>query len=294
MRLAKETELVFDYSLQTRRLEDVDPGALVNGDPWVPLLGLSSDLSGEIVTTSEPMMHSGGSILIYRDSRDDRFRPTSGGTSSTHLEMGDGAFSGAATLRGSTRVERLVPVGPVIIDFVGSAGIGWAEGRSVTLPLEDRFYLGGGSTLRGFDLNSVGPANLTTRPEVPFPSQVEPVVDGISLRDSPAHWVATGGDSFAAFTVELRVPLPVLGLHQLDSTALTLFSDTGHVGFIDPLIITTSGLEGRDPIFRTSFGAGLRIATPIGPASFDVGINPSPMTERNEAWILPHLSLGVL
>jgi outer membrane protein assembly factor BamA len=49
-----------------------------------------------------------------------------------------------------------------------------------------------------------------------------------------------------------------------------------------------------DPLFRTSFGTGLRIATPIGPASFDVGFNPNPLPEREETWILPHLSLGVL
>jgi outer membrane protein insertion porin family len=294
MRLTQETELVFDYRLQQRRLEDVDPGALVNGDPWVSELGLEPDLSGTIVTSSNPLMYSGGSILVYRDTLDDRFAPTRGGTSSTHLELGDGAFSGVASLRASTRVERLIPLGPVVLDWVGAGGLGWAQGRAATLPLEDRFYLGGGSTLRGFALNSVGPANLTSRPEVGFPSQVEPVIDGLSLRDEPAHWVATGGDSFAAMTLELRVPLSVFGLRQLDSTSLTVFSDTGHVGFIDPLIITSSGLLGTAPLLRTSFGAGLRIATPIGPAALEVGINPSPIAERDEAWILPHLSLGVL
>ncbi len=294
MRLSAETELVFDYTVQSRRLEDVDPGALVNGDPWVPLLGLSEDLSGDVLSTSNPLVFSGGSILVYRDWRNDRFAPTSGGTSSTQLEMGDGAISGVATVRGTTRMERLVPLGPFVLGVVGSGGLGWAEGRSVTLPLEDRFYLGGGRTLRGFSLNSVGPANLTSRPEVPFPSQVEPVVDGLSLRDMPAHWVATGGDSFAAFTLELQVPMPVLGLRQLDGTSLVLFTDAGYVGFIDPAVITTSALQGTDPPIRGSFGTGIRIATPIGPASFDVGINPNPITERGEAWILPHLSLGVL
>ena len=98
----------------------------------------------------------------------------------------------------------------------------------------------------------------------------------------------------AAATMELRIPLPVIGLRKMDGTSLVLFSDSGHVGFLDPAVVTTSRLEGKDPPVRLSFGAGIRIATPVGPASFDIGINPYPINEREEALVLPHLSLGVL
>ena len=97
----------------------------------------------------------------------------------------------------------------------------------------------------------------------------------------------------ASGTIEFRIPLAAVGLRS-ESTSVVLFSDVGNVGFVDPTVVTTSVLEDRDPIVRMSFGAGLRLSTPVGPASFDIGINPNPMTERNEAWLLPHLSLGVL
>jgi outer membrane protein insertion porin family len=294
MRLGPETEAVVDYRVQARRIEDVDPGSLVNGDPWIPLLGLEPDLTGDVITSSEPRVVSGGSLLFYRDGRDDRFDPRRGGTTSAMFEVSDGAFVKPVTLRSTGRFERLIPMGPVVLDLVAFGGIGWAQGTGVTLPLEDRFYLGGGSTLRGFRLNSVGPANLTSRPEIPFPGQIEPAVDGISLRNQPAHWVATGGDAFAAFSAEIWLPLPLLGFSRLDSTSLVFFTDTGHVGFLDPSVITSSRVLGTDPPIRTSFGTGLRIATPIGPASFDVGFNPNPLSEREEPWILPHLSIGVL
>jgi outer membrane protein insertion porin family len=294
MRLSGMAEAVVDYRVQIRRLVDVDSGMLVNGDPWLSAVGLGEDMEGDPILTSAPRVVSGGSLLLVRDGRDDRFNPRSGGNWSTHLEVGDGVFSGTVTMRATTHVERLIPLGPLVLDLVGRGGIGFAQGRSVTLPLEERFFLGGGSTLRGFQLNSVGPANFTARPEVGHPKQSEPAIDGLTLPLQPAQWVATGGDGMASATVEIRVPLPALGFRKMDGTSIVFFSDTGHVGFLDPSVVTTSRLEARDPLVRSSFGAGLRIATPVGPASFDIGINPNPMAEREEPVFLPHLSLGVL
>jgi outer membrane protein insertion porin family len=293
MRLSDRAEAVVDYRVQVRRLVDVDPGALVNGDPWVPYLGLADDLSGDPVLTSDARVVSGGGLMVVHDQRDDRFNPRKGGLWSTHVEFGDGAFTGNVTMRASGKIERLIPVGPVVVDLVGRAGVGFAQGRTVTLPLEERFFLGGGSSLRGFATDSVGPANFAMRPEIDHPSQSEPLVDGLALPREPGHWVATGGDAMFSGTVELRVPLSVIGVNS-DSASLVLFSDAGKVAFLDPTVVTTSTIEGQDPWARFSFGTGLRIATPVGPASFDVGINPNPIADRDEAWILPHLSLGVL
>ena len=43
---------IVDYRVQIRQLVDVDPGALVNGDPWIGYLGLTDDISGEPVLDS--------------------------------------------------------------------------------------------------------------------------------------------------------------------------------------------------------------------------------------------------
>jgi translocation and assembly module TamA len=231
--------------------------------------------------------------LVVHDQRDDRFNPTSGGVWSGQVEFGDGAFTGTVTMRAQGKVERLIPVGGFVLDLIGRGGLGFAQGRTVTLPLEERFFLGGGASMRGFATDSVGPANFGMRPEIEHPSQTEPVVDGLGLPGAPGHWVATGGDAMAAGTVELRMPLSRIGLSS-ETTSLVLFSDFGTVAFLDPTVVTTSIVQQRDPFMRVSFGGGLRFVTPVGPASFDVGFNPSPMEERNEAWVTPHLSLGVL
>jgi outer membrane protein insertion porin family len=294
MRLSKRAEAVVDYRVQVRRLVDVDPGSLVNGDPWLPFLGLSEDISGEPILESGDRVVSGGSFLLVFDGRDDRFNPKSGGLWSTHLEVGDGAFSGDVTMRATAKVERLFSLGPLVLDLVGRGGIGMAQGQRSTLPLEERFFLGGGTTLRGFSTNSVGPANFARRPNVGHPRQTDAIVDGLALADNSGQWAATGGDAMAAATVELRMPMPVLGFRRMDGVDLVVFSDMGHVGFVDSTVVTTSRLEGSDPWLRSSVGAGLRFSTPVGPASIDIGINTRPIKARNEAVILPHFTLGVL
>ncbi len=294
MRLSDRAEAMVDYRVQVRRLVDVDPGSLVNGDPWLPYLGLSEDLAGDPILESGKRVVSGGSLLLVVDARDDRFDPKSGTLWSTHFEVGDGVFSGDVTMRATAKLERLIPLGPVVLDLVGRGGLGIAQGNRSTLPLEERFFLGGGTTLRGFSTNSVGPANFARRPQIDHPSQTEPVIDGLALASGSGQWVATGGDAMAAASVELRIPMPLLGFRRMDGVDLVLFSDMGHVGFLDSTIVTTSRLESADPWLRVSVGAGLRFSTPVGPASLDLGINTSPIRERNEPVFLPHLTLGVL
>ncbi len=294
MRLSRKSEAVVDYRVQVRQLVDVDPGALVNGDPWIDYLGLGPDISGDPVLESGQRVVSGGSLLLVNDRRNNRFNPKRGGLWSTHLEVGDGVFSGEVTFRATAKGERLIPIGPIVLDITGRGGFGVAQGRRTTLPLEERFFLGGGTTLRGFKTDSVGPANFARRPEIDHPSQTEPIVDGLAMAGNGGQWVPTGGDMMAAASFELRVPLSLLGFRRLDQVDWVFFTDMGHVGFIDPTVVTTSRLEGKDPIIRASVGTGLRFATPVGPASLDIGFNTRPIAERDEPVVLPHLTLGVL
>ena len=202
--------------------------------------------------------------------------------------MADPAF-----LKAIGRVEQLVPLGPLVLDLSGRGGVGWVAGDHTTLAVEDRFTLGGSGSLRGFKRDTVGPSNLVGRPEVDYPSQIDPVVNATALETAPTHWVATGGDELAVLTAELRVPLPVLGL-DFESTSLVLFCDAGHLGFLDSAVYTTSKQDGLDRFARVGVGAGLHVATPIGPAALDLGINLDPISRYDEPRFVPHLTLGSL
>jgi outer membrane protein assembly complex protein YaeT len=293
-KVSRKSAAVVDYHAQMRRLEDVDPGALVNGDPWLPYLALDSPEEGVPSTPSDRRPVTGLGVSWITDLRDDRFNPMRGTYLSGILDLGDGLVTDDATFKGTARVQQLVGLGQLVLDVVGQGGVAWAEGRGTTLGVEDRFYLGGAATMRGFHQNTVGPANQVARPEVDFPEQIEPLIDGTTLASDPEHWVPTGGDAMAALSVELRTPMPLLGFESLDGWSWVVFTDIGHVGFLDYTITTTSRLEGLDPPVRIGIGTGLRVATPIGPASFDVGFNPYPLDERDEPFVLVHLSIGAL
>jgi outer membrane protein assembly factor BamA len=72
---------------------------------------------------------------------------------------------------------------------------------------------------------------------------------------------ATGGNTLAVGNVELRVPSPVF------SSRLRL------AAFVDAGGVWQRG-SGVGAVIRVTPGAGLRVATPLGPARLDVAYNP--------------------
>jgi outer membrane protein assembly factor BamA len=106
------------------------------------------------------------------------------------------------------------------------------------------FFLGGVDSLRGFLQDSVIPQDVATK-----------ILSGQFAVESVA---IRGGDVFINPRLELRIPFS--GIWEGG-----VFLDTGNV-WVDP--------TNFDPFrLRYSAGAGIRVATPIGPIAFDYGIN---------------------
>lgn len=287
-------EAFVGYRAQLRRLEDIEVGALVQGDPWLELLGLEEDGTGRARLPSASRLVTGPTFVLVRDGRNDRFNPTRGSFLTGSMEVTDGLAQSFVTARGLVRAEQLVPVGPLTLNLGVRLGGGWAQGSDVTLPIEERFYLGGSGSLRGFQLNTVGPANFAGRPDVPFPDELESLIEGSGIRGNTARWVPTGGDALLSGTVEVRVPLTALGFADLDSAQWVVFTDVGQVGFLSPALLPTSARQDLDQLVRKGLGTGIRVSTPVGPAALDLGFNPWPQVERDEPAFVAHLSLGEL
>jgi outer membrane protein insertion porin family len=109
------------------------------------------------------------------------------------------------------------------------------------VPIDERFYLGGIYTLRGFDSREVGP------------------------RDANGDFV--GGDTEAFFNFEYIFPL----FEELKIKGVTFF-DVGNAWG------DYGAEEDADPFgsWRYSAGAGVRWLSPLGPMRFEYGVNLDP------------------
>jgi outer membrane protein insertion porin family len=134
------------------------------------------------------------------------------------------------------------------------------EVTCTTIPLPERFFAGGGTSLRGFGLNQAGPRDPTTG----FP---------------------VGGLAVLAFNQELRFPmnLPIIG-NRLGGT---IFYDAGNV-YTD---VEHISLAWKPPAnnnlsyFSHTVGFGVRYPTPVGPVRVDFGYQLNPASY--EATIAP-------
>jgi outer membrane protein insertion porin family len=122
------------------------------------------------------------------------------------------------------------------------------------VPLSERFFSGGATSLRGFPINGAGPQRsvvVCTNPE--------------DKTSCSTIRVPIGGNQIFIFNSELRFPLPVKkGLGGV------LFYDGGNV--FNRISIRHFFRE-----YTNAIGFGLRYNTPIGPVRFDVGRNLNPV-----------------
>jgi outer membrane protein assembly factor BamA len=290
LRLGEKGKAELAYRVQLRRLLDVDPGVVVPGDPWLDELSLTDlgDPAPSLPSVTRPQ--SGLDLSFVVDLRDDPFNPRRGALGSFVLNVTDEVLSDLSFLRGEGSVSWWWPLGGLGLQGRLRGGAGWVPGGEGTLPLEDRFRLGGGADLRGFALDSVGPANRVSREDIDFNDDLAPFID-YTGRTADTRWVTTGGDAMALASLELRVPFERLGLARWAGTELAFFADTGNVWFLAPGTADSQS-EPDEPLLRWSLGFGLRRATAIGPIQVDLGFNPMPV--RGEGWGQVHVTVGAL
>jgi outer membrane protein insertion porin family len=144
--------------------------------------------------------------------------------------------------------------------FAARIRLGYADsyGRSERVPVENRFFTGGGNSVRGYDENSIGPKEL-----------VDNVVTG------EPELTVVGGRVFILTNVEMRFPLPWLSRWRFSGA---IFADGGNV-WEDPQSVSFSNFQlfkNQDDItledYRYSVGLGIRYNTPLGPIRLDYGI----------------------
>lgn len=124
------------------------------------------------------------------------------------------------------------------------------------IPLSEKFFSGGGSTLRGFPLNGAGQQQVVAVCGTPG----DPATCGkIS--------VPVGGAQLVIFNSELRFPMP-LPLPIVDPSKI------GGVAFYDGGNVYSSvGFQNFFSNYSNTVGFGFRYSTPVGPVRIDIGHN---------------------
>jgi outer membrane protein assembly complex protein YaeT len=210
----------------------------------------------EVPLYSQPTRVSGFGFSWVRDRRNNPAAATRGSYNTADVSvytqsLGSSASFGRFFVQNST----YTPIGRALV-FARSARFGVEEafGPSVgaDIPLPERFFAGGGTSLRGFALNQAGPRDPVTG----FP---------------------VGGLAELIFNQDLEFPmhLPFVG----NALGGELFYDAGNV--YSKLDAVTLAWKPSSPtelnFFSQTVGFGLRYNTPIGPIRFDIGylLNPA-------------------
>jgi outer membrane protein insertion porin family len=145
------------------------------------------------------------------------------------------------------------PLGSLV--FANSLRLGLAAPyASSDVPTSERFFAGGGTTLRGFPTDEAGPVRY-----IPF-------CQGTTTTNCPLIPIPVGGNQLFVLNSELRYPIPII-----NNLGGVIFYDGGNVyrRINFPEFVNN---------YSNTVGIGLRYNTPIGPVRFDVGRNLNPVT----------------
>jgi outer membrane protein insertion porin family len=144
--------------------------------------------------------------------------------------------------------------------------IGYIHGLGMDVPIDEKFYLGGINTIRGYSSRTVSPYRITpfttTVPVFPIPGVPIPIGTTTTIQSFSLAY--TGGDAEVCFNAEYVFPIAKeLGLKGV------LFLDAGN------------SYENFGDVFsalRASYGFGFRWNSPMGPLRIEYGIPLNPRT----------------
>ena len=226
------------YKFEEKKVFNLSPGMELN---------MAKGLIQPIETSGTT---SSITATITRNTTDYRLDPSRGMINSLSIEVaGLGGTSRFAKYVGATTVFFPAWWGTV---FSLRGELGHIQGIGKTVPIDERFYLGGINTLRGYSGRTVCP--VQTIPGA--------TIDGTGYSTPFTNHVYLGGDTEALFNAEYQFPLiKEAGLKGV------LFYDLGNS--YDSKVAVFDR-------FQSSYGFGVRWFSPMGPLRLEYGIPVNP------------------
>ncbi|HKW19177.1 MAG TPA: POTRA domain-containing protein [Terriglobales bacterium] len=193
------------------------------------------------------------SSTIIEDTRDKPLDAHRGVYSTVDFRIVPSAFGSTADFtRLFSQYAFYKPVHGMV--FANSIRLGLAAPYANSdVPTSERFFAGGGTTLRGFPINEAGPVR-----NVPF-------CQAGQTANCPLIPIPVGGNQLFILNSELRYPIPIMS-----NLGGVVFYDGGNV-------YRRINLPEFVDNYTNTVGIGLRYNTPIGPVRFDIGHNLNPV-----------------
>jgi outer membrane protein assembly complex protein YaeT len=224
----------------------------------------------EIPLFSQPTEVSFFSFTWLRDRRDNPVDPTRGSFNTVDIDLAATQIASSASfVRSTMQNSTYTRIGPRLV-FARSTRLGIEEpyggSTPIDIPLPERFFAGGGTTLRGFGFNQAGPrdpatgfpvggqAMLIFNQQLQFPM----TLPWIGNRAGGAFFYDAGNIFNGWRQVSLR-PAPVAPVFSASSPNVCLTNCTNQLSY-----------------FSHTIGFELRYHTPIGPVSIDLAYQVNP------------------
>ena len=171
------------------------------------------------------------------DTRDNRYSPTTGFIIGSSIENAGGFIGGDKDffkMFGYITYYRPIYEDIIILELKGRSGIIQEYGDTEKVPIYERFFAGGATTIRGYEQRAVGP------------------------RDSQDGGLSIGGNGMVIGNAEVIFPV------YKNLIKGSVFYDVGNV------MPKASDLF-TDTDYKQGAGIGVRVKTPIGPMKLDWG-----------------------
>jgi len=234
-----------------------------------------SQLSPDIPPESRDENYTSASVKVNFDAdrRDNIFYPTRGWQTGLAVEVADHRLGGTLDfLRCTAAMKFFQPLGSgFVLGLRLDTGFIVPTNGNEEIPVNQRFFAGGESSVRSFEEQQLGPKGESGDP--------------------------LGGLASTVAALELRRRI-------VGNLAASVFADFGNVAPNRSLAAAgEGGLSTADQVdamwtdylqdFRAGIGFGFQYLTPIGPARLDLAWNPDPRESEGEAAFVWHFSVGM-
>ena len=220
-----------------KRLFELVEGTLSYSYEIITIDDISATADPTIQTLAGDNTVSRVSFTLLRDTRDKIINTTQGNYFTATIAVAGGVLGGEETdykleLKGS-QFFQVFETQTQVLSLIGRIGVIENFGKSTDVPYYSKFYLGGPTTLRGFEYNDVSP------------------------RDTSGAGIPIGGKSYGFFSAE----------YSLDIVSPVRFAVFYDAGFVN------SGAYDFSPVhYNDNFGFGLHLFVAGSPLALDFGI----------------------